>query len=277
MFWPGFWSGGGRLAEQPALEVFHRRPLQRRFDTPLMFVHGAFVGGWCWDEYFLPWFADQGFEVYAPSLRGHAGSDGALNSSGIMDYVADLASVVAQLPVPPVIIGHSMGGLVSQRYLEEHSAAAAVLMASVPLTGLTESSLRLVTGDPSLFTQMALMQIAPQAVDVSVARRAIFSDQIPDADLARYADRVQPESQRAVWDMTVGTLPRPWRVGELPVFVMGAEDDALFSPAEVRRTAEAYNAPVHMEPGMAHAMMLEPGWEGIAARIHEWLLTLDLR
>jgi non-heme chloroperoxidase len=276
MFVPSFWPGVRRAADQPDLEVLHRRPTERRFQTPLVFVHGAFVGGWCWDCYFLDWFADQGFEVYAPSLRGHAGSDGHLNSSGVMDYVADLASVIAQLAVPPVIIGHSMGGLVTQRYLEDHSAAAAVLMASVPLTGLTDSSLRLATGDPALFTQMALMQVVPQAVDVAVARRAIFSDQIPDEELARYAGRVQSESQRAIWDMTVGALPRPWRVTEVPMFVLGAADDRLFSPAEVRRTAEAYNAPVHIEPGMAHAMMLEPGWAGIANRIHEWLLGLDL-
>lgn len=277
MIMPGFWQSGGSGCAQPALEVLHLAPEQRRFETPLVFIHGAFVGAWCWQEHFLPWFAAQGFEVYAPSLRGHGGSDGHLNTSGIQDYVADVASVTDELAVTPVLIGHSMGGLVAQRYLEEYASAATVLMASVPLSGLTESTMRLLTGDPALLAQMALMQAVPSAVDPEVAQRAMFSEALGDELLAHYAAAVQPESQRAIWDMTMGTLPRPWRVPDHPMFVMGAEEDSLFRPDEVRRTSEAYGAPVHIEPAMAHAMMVEPGWEGIAARIRDWLVNVGVQ
>jgi len=272
MFMPGFmpWWGPG-VGRQPDLEVLHRRPPNGANATPLVFVHGAFVGAWCWDEYFLRWFADRGYDVYALSLRGHGDSGGDLDASGISDYVADLASVVEQLATPPVIIAHSMGALVAQRYIERHAAAAAVFMASVPLTGLMESSLRLFRDDPNLFSQMALMEVSPKAVDLSVAQRAIFSDHIDAALLDRCARRVQRESERAVWDMTMGALARPWRAQAIPMLVMGAEEDRLFSPSEIRRLGEAYSAPVHIESGMAHAMMLEPGWEGIAQRIEGWL------
>jgi hypothetical protein len=42
------------------LEVISRQPERRRFKTPLLFVHGAWHGAWCWEEKFLPYFADRG-------------------------------------------------------------------------------------------------------------------------------------------------------------------------------------------------------------------------
>jgi non-heme chloroperoxidase len=267
--WPWFAPSGRR---PPQLEVITRKPAGRGGRTPLVFVHGAYVGAWCWDEFFLPYFAERGFEVMAPSLRGHGRSAGNLEATGIADYVDDLTRVVDDLDRPPVLIGHSMGGLVIQKYLERRSARAAVLMASVPPSGLMMSSLRLLLADPMLLTQLTLMQSAgPQSVDVDVARRAVFSDHIPAAELARYTDRMQSESQRALWEMTAGMLLQPWCVRRVPMLVTGAEEDSLFSTAEVRTTAAAYGADLYLEPGMAHAMMLEPGWRNVADHIIQWL------
>ena len=59
----------------PELEIFRRNPSSKpKSKTPIVFVHGAFTGAWCWNEHFLTWFADQGFETISFSLRGHGGS-----------------------------------------------------------------------------------------------------------------------------------------------------------------------------------------------------------
>ena len=59
------------------LELISRTPTGRPTQaTPLLFVHGVYTGAWVWDEYFLPYFAAQGYESHAVSLRGHGGSDG---------------------------------------------------------------------------------------------------------------------------------------------------------------------------------------------------------
>lgn len=91
--------------------------------TPILFVHGAWHDAWCWQEHFLPYFAQHGYVAHALSFRGHGNSAGRerLRWSGIADYVTDLAQVVQRLPTPPILIGHSMGGLVVQRYLERRS------------------------------------------------------------------------------------------------------------------------------------------------------------
>ena len=106
--------------------------------TPLLFIHGAYTAAWCWEEHFMPWFASQGYFCYALSLSGHGTSRGRkqLDNFGINDYVDDVATVVAALPAPPVLVGHSMGGFVAQKYLEQHKTPAAVLMCAVPPQGL---------------------------------------------------------------------------------------------------------------------------------------------
>lgn len=88
---------------------------------PLLFVHGSYHGAWCWRERWMPFFAAAGYDCYAVSLRGQGVSDKRtpagepLKVSGDLRSLADdLASVVAALPAPPVLVAHSFGALVSQ-------------------------------------------------------------------------------------------------------------------------------------------------------------------
>ena len=271
--------GSSAPAGVPSLELLSRIPAGRARRTPVLFVHGAYVGAWCWDAYFLERFAQAGHPAYAVSLRGHGASEGRgrLHQTGIAEFVADLRWALAQVGESAVLVGHSMGGLVIQKHLETARAPAAVLMASVPPTGLLLSTFRMMTSDPGLMAQMLLLQgVGPSAVNLDVARRAVFSRELEDAELERYARRMQPESQRAIWEMAVGDLPRPWRVSETPMLVVGAEEDALFSVREVESTARQYDADLHLVPDMAHALMLEPGWERAADPVIEWLQARGL-
>jgi pimeloyl-ACP methyl ester carboxylesterase len=139
-------------------EVIERKPEGSIWKTPILFVHGAWHGAWCWDEHFLSYFAEQGYPSYALSVRGHGLSEkqGKLNSFKISDFVSDLAQVAVQLPSPPVLVGHSMGGLVVQKYLEKHFAPAAVLLASLPTGGLARSATRMAINHPWLFLKATL-------------------------------------------------------------------------------------------------------------------------
>ena len=68
-------------------------------------------------EHFLPYFAAAGYDSYAVSLRGQGESQRlpGMKASSLAQHVADLSSIVAALPRPAVLIGHSFGGLVVQR------------------------------------------------------------------------------------------------------------------------------------------------------------------
>ena len=135
------------------LDVVSKYPRERVHPTPLLFIHGMMHGAWCWDVHFLDYFVDHGFAVHAVDLRGHGKSEGRerLRWTRIADFVEDVANAVRQLPNPPILIGHSMGGFVIQKYLEEHPAPAAVLLSSPPPGGLVRTILRIARRRPLAF------------------------------------------------------------------------------------------------------------------------------
>ena len=126
------------------LEVIDKGYVRESHPVPLLFVHGAWHAAWCWDEHFLSFFADKGYRALAVSLRGHGSSPTPkpLRTCSVADYVQDVGLVADSLPRRPVVIGHSMGGLIVQKYLESHHAPVGVLMASTPPRGYLGSGLR---------------------------------------------------------------------------------------------------------------------------------------
>lgn len=255
------------------LEVISRSPKGKPVSpTPLLFVHGAYTAAWCWEEHFLPYFADQGFNSYAVSLSGHGGSRkrGYLDGFSIADYVADVAEVVAKLPGTPALIGHSMGGMVAQKYLEQQDVPAAVLLCSVPPQGLMGSALGLMMSKPNLLTDLNRVLGGGQPHPESL-REALFHQPVDAEIMMRYYHRCQPESHRAIWDMTLFNLPHPGRMHRPPMLVLGAEHDHLIPPSQVHMTARAYDVEAEIFTDMGHGVMLEQSWDKVAARISEWL------
>ena len=116
------------------LEVIDKGRCTDEHPAPLLFVHGGDLAAWCWDEHFLGFFADKGFRAIAVSLRGHGAStlSQPLNSCSIADYVDDVRTTVDMLDAGPVLIGHSMGCNVVQKYLEKHPAPPGRSTACVP-------------------------------------------------------------------------------------------------------------------------------------------------
>lgn len=240
--------------------------------TPLLFIHGAYTAAWCWEAHFLPWFAAQGWHSYALSLSGHGASrtPGFLDTYSIDDYVNDVIEVVRKLPAPPVLIGHSMGGMVVQKYLERATAPAAVLMCSVPPQGLLGSTLGLMFSKPSLLVDLNRI-MAGADIQLQSLRDALFHQPIDDDTLLRYYRLSQPESHRAIWDMTLFNLPNTARVGRPPLYVLGAEYDNLIPASQVHSTATVYGTTATILPGMGHGLMLERDWEKPARLIADWL------
>lgn len=255
------------------LEVIDKGCVSDAHPVPLLFVHGAWHAAWCWDENFLGYFADLGYRALAVSFRGHGSSsnDKPLRTCSVEDYVQDVRSVADELPVPPVVIGHSMGGLIVQKYLESRPAPAGVLMASIPPQGNYGSSLRWLRNRPWHAIKMAVTgKSLPYINTPELAREKFFSETTPEHAVLECAARLQEDSARVSVDCLMLNLPHPKRVST-PLLVLGAEEDGAHTCKEVRATASAYGTEAEFFPGMGHNMMLEPGWEAVAERIHNWL------
>jgi pimeloyl-ACP methyl ester carboxylesterase len=255
------------------LEVIKEKPVSHARSTPILFVHGMSHAAWCWAEHFLPYFASHGYVSHALSLRGHGGSEGRerLRWTSLDEYVSDVVQVAATMPRPPVLVGHSMGGMIVQKYLGAFAIPAAVLMASAPPRGVARATLRVALRHPLAFVKANLtMSMMPMFGTPQLAREALFSAGMPQDKVARYFSRLQDESYRAYLDMMGLSLPRSSQV-KSPILVMGAADDCIISQKEIETTARTYRTQAVVFPGMAHDMMLEAKWQAVADRILEWL------
>ena len=254
---------------RPKLEVISRVPATSRDAPPLLFVHGAWHGAWCWDEHFLEYFSQRGFSAHAVSLRGHGESEGKerLRFVRMSDFVEDLEQTVDSLPATPILIGHSMGGFVVQKYLERRQVPLAVLLASVPPRGAWRVALRRLREQPlDVIKSNLTVSLWPLVSDPETARRSLFSPEMPRSESARHHARLQDEAVLAYLDCLLFN-PVSTRLVSGPLVVMGAERDRMIGRAEVETTAEAYGVEPIIVPDCAHDMMLDPGWREVAGRI----------
>jgi pimeloyl-ACP methyl ester carboxylesterase len=254
-------------------ELITRKSATPSSRTPLLFVHGAWSGAWMWAEHFLDYFAARGFDVYAPSLRAHGGSASArpLRWIPVSDYVQDVARAAAAIGRKPVIVGHSMGGLIVQRYIERHEVLGTALLCSVPPGGIRRTTLRVARHHPLAMLKVNLtLSLMPLIEDIHIAHHLVSSPSTPLEHFRPYHARLRDESFRAFLDMLVLGLPgKP--TTRSPVLVLGAGDDFLFDEHDVRATARAYGVEPEIVPGIGHTVQLEPEWERFAARLAAWL------
>ena len=257
------------------LEVFSCKPTRKTGQPSLLFVHGAFAGAWMWTETFMPVLAEAGYPCYAVSLRGHGGSDGRdhIDWHSINDYVDDLVKVVSQMDEPAVLVGHSMGGFVVQKYLEHHQAAGVVLLCSVPPQGLVASQFHLMFQKPHLFADLNSIMTG-DCSDVATLREALFAGEVDESMLNAWLTRMQAESHRALWDMSMFNLPNLQGMNRPPMLILGAEKDVLVPAFLVQTTAQTYGLHAHIFRDMGHAVTHEKELPLVAATIGKWLEEL---
>lgn len=249
-----------------------RKAVKRR-GPPLLFVHGAYVGAWCWERHFLDYFAALGHDSHAVDLRGHAAGESGNDLSSIDDYVADVLLAAESLDEPPVLIGHSMGAVVVQRAWRRARAPGFSLLAPVPPQGLLASSAMLALNSPEIFNEINGLQIGDYYHgSPALLRQAIFSPTLAEDEAMASLRRMRHESQRALIDLS---WPQYFWIdkadGRVPVQVIGAADDLLFPPPLVETAAALHGIEAEILQGIAHAMMLDTRWRDAAASIERWL------
>jgi pimeloyl-ACP methyl ester carboxylesterase len=191
------------------------------------------------------------------------------------DYAADIARVCAEQAEPPILLGHSMGGLVAQLAARRAAIRALVLLAPSPPWGVVGSSLE------EAATAFGVQMIGPfSSGALSPDRglmRAYSLDRLPRAEQEAAVARLRPESALAVREtlnwwldpfMTTSVGPG---VITVPSLVLSGEGDVVHSPATARATAERIGATFRTLPGMSHWLVGEPGWEEVAQIALRWL------
>jgi pimeloyl-ACP methyl ester carboxylesterase len=241
----------------------------------VVMVHGAFCGGWAFQAFRMP-FEAQGWRVVAPDLPGH-GDGQAVSGLSMSDYADSIVDLCRGLPEAPVLLGHSMGGLVCQMAARRARPRALVLLAPSPPWGIAGSSLEeaITAFGVTLADPFWSGAVAP---DRHLMRHHSL-DRTPKPMRDAVLARLRPESGRAVREVLnwwldpfmttsvgAGSLPGP------SLAIVG-ERDVVHPAATVRQTAERIGASFLSLPEMSHWLIGETGWEAVAEMALSWLET----
>lgn len=265
------------------LELLRSSPAAQSTRPALLFVHGSYHGAWCWAEHWLPHFAAVGYEAVALSLRGHGGSDAPAQPGAVAgtlsSHAADVLDVAATLG-PVIVVGHSFGGLVAQQSVRRArpgvQLSGLALLCSVPPEGNGAMAGRMLRSTPLQALRITWAFISRAfGTDVALCRDTFFSAALDEADLRRYQEAMRGNGKTRLLDLRqLGNdlpVPQPgWRV---PMFVMGADRDAVVDAQGVRDAAQWAGVPPVFVPG-GHDVMLDAGWRDAAGELHKWLDTV---
>jgi len=258
----------------------------------VVFIHGAWVTPLCW-ELFEPFFQECGYQTIIPPWPGKEATitqqredpSPALRGLGIGEIVDHYQRLITALPRPPILVGHSFGGLFVQLLLERGLGVAGVAIDSAPPKGIFAfypSAIRSLFG--VLTTWMGWRRILRMPLaDFKYA----FVNTLPaERQRAVYDRYVVPETGRIFFQVAVSlTSPHsPAKVrfdnaSRAPLLLVAGGSDHIVPPAINRSNYRKYRhtstiTEFKQFPGRGHWIIAEDGWEEVAGFIYDWLRKL---
>lgn len=246
----------------------------------LVMIHGMWGGGWYWQP-MKTFFEARGYICHTPDLRYHGELSGntphpALGTVSIQDYVDDLAEFIRNLPEKPIVIGHSMGGLIAQKLAELDLVERLILACPAPPDDVLAISW---AGLKSLFplTLKPGFWKKPTLPSFENAVQSSFQ-LIPENERRAYYDRLCHDSGRVLFEIALPFLDKRSVTAitsskvRCPALVLSAELDKLIPAQVVKKVANKYpQAAYHCFAGQTHWVIAEQGWEKCADYIADWL------
>jgi non-heme chloroperoxidase len=242
-------------------------------------IHGGFCGSWAFDGWRALYEA-QHYEVHVPTLRHHGPSRRTateLGHTSVRDYADDIGQLLDRIGDPPVVIGHSLGGLLAQMLAAKKRVRALVLLAPSAPWGLLPSTPFEFFCGQALYLEGAFWRKAVAPRHWIAAANAL--DLVPQQQREQILARLVPESGRAVFEVmhwmldAARTTYVDSRAVVCPILCLAGARDRISPPPTVRRIARRYGGRARYQelPDHSHWLVGEPGWERIAAGSLDWL------
>jgi alpha-beta hydrolase superfamily lysophospholipase len=255
---------------------------------PIVLVHGAWLSARSWEN-FVGHFSSEGFAVSAPEWPRKEGDVEQLRDAsvdlqglGLHEIVDHYVEHIGTLEEPPVLVGHSFGGLIVELLLDRGLGRAGVAMSPAPPKGilvLPFSSLK--AASPALAHPSRWHGVVPLTLEeFTYGFVNTFSPEDAKAAFERYA---VPETGQIFYEAGFANfhLHPPTEVhfkssDRAPLLIVGAEKDHTVPASLARKQYEKYEKSDartdYVEfPGRPHLMMVGEGWQEVAAGIERWL------
>lgn len=251
----------------------------------MVLIHGAFSAGWAMENWAKA-MAARGWNCHTPNLLHHDTPPHGrphpdLGRTSVIDYADDLARKIKELPEKPVLVGHSMGGLIAQMLAGRGLARALVLLAPSPPWGVVPSTDFEILSAVGMVATLGVFWNGPIHPVYRVAADHTLN-RLPRSERRATFERFVPESGRAVfeimhsiWDVRRASRVEPWTV-KCPVLAIAGSADKVNSARTVQRIAARYRdgedqSTFRLYDGFSHWMLSEPGWHEMAADAADWL------
>jgi alpha-beta hydrolase superfamily lysophospholipase len=255
---------------------------------PLMLIHGAWLSARSWETY-VDYFGARGYAVTTPEwprkegdveeIREHAGEVAGLGLAEIVDHHAEL---IGKLDQPPVLIGHSFGGLIVELLLDRGLGRAGVALSPAPPKGilvLPYSSLK--AASPALAHPSRWHGVVPLTLEEFTY--GFVNTSSPEDAKQAYERYAVPETGQIFYEAGFANfhLHPPTELhfkngDRAPLLIVGATEDhtvpASVSAAQYKKYERSPARTDYLEfEGRPHLFMVGEGWEEVAGAVAGWL------
>jgi pimeloyl-ACP methyl ester carboxylesterase len=235
----------------------------------VLFIHGAWHGPWTWEEW-IPLFREEGYQPQAATLRGHGLGEKGYRGVGLDDYRQDLEALIERLPQTPVLVGHSLGGLLIQHLLADRRLPAAVLVAPIPGRYPAGIILRNSLRHPWAMTKSTVRNdLADLVATPELVREALFTPHTPADVVARCQARLTGAWPGLFREMVAKAPPEP--LAGTPTLLLAPEQDSSFTVDMQRKLAEKLDAEFRTIRRAGHNLPLDSPWRVAAQATLDFL------
>lgn len=254
-----------------------------RETPPVIAIHGMWARSARWVN-FGKFFTENGFLFVAPTLRYHYlnnACDANLGTTSVLDHVSDILEFIDlikrhyKINVPPIVMGHSMGGLIAQKVAEETELSGLILINSAWPQGI-KAKLNLLYRLRTLRYIFQILRSKPFKISYKLASTYVMNN-IPKSERRGLYDKFVHESGRSAREILLGRIAVDETKINCPVLVVGCSKDRIVpSSVAIDLFTKYYNIGKHnrflkLLQQFAHWPQYEEGWKDFASELLLWI------
>jgi len=252
----------------------------------IVFIHGLWIHASAWQPW-MDFFNQHGYQTRNPSWPGDSdtvvecrNNPQSIANRGVTEIADSYAKVIASLPEPPIVIGHSFGGLLAQVLLGRGIAAAGIAIDPAPIKGVWQLPLSALKASfPVLGNPLNLKKAISLTFDQF---KYGFANAIPEQEARELYDRwTIPAPARPLFQAAFATIAgsetkvNTANTTRGPLLITGGEKDHIAPPVLGQASLKKYNSTVVTEfklfEGRGHSLVADHGWKEIAEYALAWL------
>jgi len=249
----------------------------------ILFIHGMYMTPLCW-EHWLDTFQAKGYRCIAPAWPDRdkpvrtlqKNIDPQLGHLTLSRVIEHYSSLIQMLEEKPILIGHSMGGLVVQLLLQRYEAMAGVAIDSAPPQGIFTTRKEFLKANwPHInpFTS----QSTPIQMTLERFQYTFVNDLPLEIQQAAFERYVVPESRRVPAESLTKVAAIDFKSPHPPLLLVAGSNDHLIPAALNQSNYQKYKRSSSVIDfkefaGRTHFIIGQPGWEEVAEYIANWLV-----